>query len=758
MGFFKKIFGDAADELKKNFEESRNEMRNSLEEMKRSAISDFERRVSSSRFDDDDDDDDEPKIILGEFKDGVLTIREGITELDYESLESYKRIRKIVFPASLEKLESDVIDNQERLEELDFSKVSKLKEIPDDFISGNSKIRQFIIPNGVTEVGDGFLGDAESGTEVYVPASVKKIGYITGNNDNDMIVYLFAANIDIEDVEVDIKTLYVLPQYYAQYAKKLKACDSEARLCEMPDEKMNVYGDCPVVSATENAVEENDRLTEEVAAKEEKKEPTADSATLESIVQQIKEQIQSLGLSSFTLYANDYEGDREYEEVEQLGDKGLLESSSEYAINYNESYDGFSSVYTKVRKIHLQGEDVSFDIEEIYEDNNGEYESRGFHEHQTIDRILQVCDRDTVEGGLENILRYLKDETLIKLNSRTETDAEAKNEPVSGLGQEVEPANESEHETVSIEEPEAVDADNNGLFSARLEAMITAALQDGVLTDKERELLKRRAEKEGEDWDEVEMIIEARLAKIQPASTLPQSPAIENLGKLVDISAVEPQNSTPKILDRKISNSYKEEPSIIIPEGIQELDERVFSHFKMEEITLPRSLKSIGKEAFQYCDELRSIIIPDGIETIPENCFWGCKKLKDITFPASIKKIDRKAFYDCRKLSTLSIPMGCVYLKLVGDILDFNYYLPNLFLPPTLTGIDEIRVKNVYCFAPFLKELEPLKNSFGLLSPTKLYVFPQYIENYKTQAEIEQIIKYFDILPMPDEYVYFYDK
>ena len=43
----------------------------------------------------------------------------------------------------------------------------------------------------------------------------------------------------------------------------------------------------------------------------------------------------------------------------------------------------------------------------------------------------------------------------------------------------------------------------SGIFSDRLEAMIAAALQDGVLTDKERELLKRRAEKEGEDWDEV---------------------------------------------------------------------------------------------------------------------------------------------------------------------------------------------------------------------------------------------------------------
>lgn len=68
------------------------------------------------------------------------------------------------------------------------------------------------------------------------------------------------------------------------------------------------------------------------------------------------------------------------------------------------------------------------------------------------------------------------------------------------------------------EEPTVKDApvDAGGaLFSQRLEALISAALQDGELTDKERELLKRRVEKEGEDWDEVEMIIDARLAEMK---------------------------------------------------------------------------------------------------------------------------------------------------------------------------------------------------------------------------------------------------
>ena len=359
MGFFKKIFSDAADELKKNLEDAKKEMLSNLEEVKQDVMAGFTNSTSNSR-DYDEEDDEEPKILLGDFHDGVLTIREGITELDDESLEHYKRIRKIIFPASLERLDSNVIDDQERLEELDFSKVTKLKTIPDDFISGENKIRKLIIPNGVTEVGDGFLGEAKSGAEIFVPASVRKLGYITGNNDNDMTVYLFAANIDISDVEQDVKTLYVLPDYYGYYAKQLKECYSEASLREMPDDKMDIYGEVSKGTPTEKTEESNQQKQNSAPAVDEVK-------------------------------------------------------------------------------------------------------------------------------------------------PEEETKAEAKEE----IEQKEEPI------------------ENGGLFSARLEAMISAALQDGVLTDKERELLKRRVEKEGEDWDEVEMIIEARLAEKNPVTVPASAPESE---------------------------------------------------------------------------------------------------------------------------------------------------------------------------------------------------------------------------------------
>ena len=55
-------------------------------------------------------------------------------------------------------------------------------------------------------------------------------------------------------------------------------------------------------------------------------------------------------------------------------------------------------------------------------------------------------------------------------------------------------------------------ADNdNALYDAQLEKLIDLALMDGVLTDKERQILLKKAIQLGIDPDEFEMVLEARL-------------------------------------------------------------------------------------------------------------------------------------------------------------------------------------------------------------------------------------------------------
>lgn len=76
------------------------------------------------------------------------------------------------------------------------------------------------------------------------------------------------------------------------------------------------------------------------------------------------------------------------------------------------------------------------------------------------------------------------------------------------------------------------------MFSKELEEVIDAALADGVITEKEREVLHKRAQAEGVDPDELDVVIDGRLAKTKKQEdwlrpTPPQHLANEKHGNVV---------------------------------------------------------------------------------------------------------------------------------------------------------------------------------------------------------------------------------
>ena len=55
------------------------------------------------------------------------------------------------------------------------------------------------------------------------------------------------------------------------------------------------------------------------------------------------------------------------------------------------------------------------------------------------------------------------------------------------------------------------------MYNEKIEALIKAALADGVLTEKEKQVLFKKAQEQGIDLDEFEMVLDARLAELQKA-------------------------------------------------------------------------------------------------------------------------------------------------------------------------------------------------------------------------------------------------
>lgn len=96
-------------------------------------------------------------------------------------------------------------------------------------------------------------------------------------------------------------------------------------------------------------------------------------------------------------------------------------------------------------------------------------------------------------------------------------------------------------------------------------------------------------------------------------------------------------------------------------------------------ITIPNSIKSIGRYAFSNCSSLTSIILPNSLVDIGEAAFSYCYQLKSIVLPPNLKQIGREAFFECISLSSIVVPDGVTDLNLVFSHCSAlkNVVLPN---------------------------------------------------------------------------------
>ena len=106
----------------------------------------------------------------------------------------------------------------------------------------------------------------------------------------------------------------------------------------------------------------------------------------------------------------------------------------------------------------------------------------------------------------------------------------------------------------------------------------------------------------------------------------------------------------------------------------------------MCEISVPASLKVIGRHAFSGSAIMGNLVFPEGLETIEDNAFCECSGLTgSLTIPNGIKVIKDWTFKQCGFTGNLTLPMGLVEIQ--NYAFEGTKFKGELNIPSTVTTI-----------------------------------------------------------------------
>ncbi len=88
-----------------------------------------------------------------------------------------------------------------------------------------------------------------------------------------------------------------------------------------------------------------------------------------------------------------------------------------------------------------------------------------------------------------------------------------------------------------------------------------------------------------------------------------------------------------------------------------------YENATIKEVDLPQSVKSIDAHAFELCHALEAINLDsDQLKSIAKQAFLSCENLKEVSFGIHLEQIDWEAFRDCTSLNVLQWSKQLNYL------------------------------------------------------------------------------------------------
>ena len=145
------------------------------------------------------------------------------------------------------------------------------------------------------------------------------------------------------------------------------------------------------------------------------------------------------------------------------------------------------------------------------------------------------------------------------------------------------------------------------------------------------------------------------------------------------------------------------------------------------EVTINKSIKSIGGSAFSECTALNNVIFEEGtqIEDLDWRAFYDCRSLTVFHVPDSVTRIGTEVFAGCKSLETVNISKNSkLHLLEYGAfgyypyVINLNDYGPNfgISVQGSLTPTNGAPIKEIYIPAAALHTYNTYSTAAGLFA------------------------------------------
>ena len=134
--------------------------------------------------------------------------------------------------------------------------------------------------------------------------------------------------------------------------------------------------------------------------------------------------------------------------------------------------------------------------------------------------------------------------------------------------------------------------------------------------------------------------------------------------------------------------------SFTFGDSVKTIPAYLCKYMKIDSITIPQTVTSIGQAAFMYCTKLKALEFPKGIKTIAKSVLEGCTGLKKVVIPESATTINQYAFYGCTGLQ--EIYNYAIKPQTIESATVYNVNKSTCFLYVPIDYIDLYQTANVW--------------------------------------------------------------